>query len=237
MVHKNSSRHMDHRKLWCNIYLFHNHFYQSTHFCRVHTLPCCSIYPGHNYASLSTQMHTFHIVLAHVHSMDSGTGNLITRLCSTCYIHDSHYLCSILVVVAVMDTLHIFLFPHSHPIILLCSTCYIHDSHSDWSTPILTNIFHGQWCIVPCGSIPANYDANYSHSHYLCSMLVVAFRSILHDQWCIVPCGSMTRDANYSHSHYLCSIFGSIFYIVLFPHSHPITLLCSTCYIHDIHYL
>ena len=209
MIHKNSSRHMDHRKLWCNIFLFHNHCYQSTHFCRVHTLPCCSIYPAHNYASLSTQMHTFHIVLAHVHSMDSGTGNLITRLCSTCYIHDSHYLrsipmntfhiflfphshpitllCStcyihdshylwsILVVVAVMDTFHIFLFPHSHPIILLCSTCYIHDSHSDWSTPIPTNIFHGQWCIVPCGSMTC--DANYSHSHYLCCI----FRSILHD--------------------------------------------------------
>ena len=203
MVHKNSSRHMDHHKLWCSIFLFHSHCYQSTHFCRVHTLLCGSIYPGHNYASLSIQMHTLHIVPAHVHSMDSGMGNLITHLCSTCYIHDSHYLRSIpmnifhdqLCIVPCgsilpnyshshylcsifwehFHTFHIVPFPHSHPISFLCNTCCIHDSHYLWSTPIPTNIFHGQWCIVPCGSMTC--DANYSHSHYLCCI----FRSILHD--------------------------------------------------------
>merc|ERR1711902_293613 len=107
-------------------------------------------------------MHTLHIVLAHVHSMDSGTGNLITCLCSTWNIHDSHYLCSMMVVVVVVEvhTLHIVLFPHSHLICLLCSTCYILDSHYLCSIPIPMNIFHGQLCIVPCGSMPC--DANYS---------------------------------------------------------------------------
>ena len=202
-------------------------------------------------------MHTLHIVLAHVHSMDSGTGNLITHLCSTCYIHDSHYLrsilmnifhdqlcivpcgsmtcdanyshshylcsifgdyfhtfhivlfphshpitlfllcstwnihdshylCSMMVVVVVVEvhTLHIVLFPHSHLICLLCSTCYILDSHYLCSIPIPMNIFHGQLCIVPCGSMTcdANYSGAHDHSHYLCCI----FRSILQNQWCIV---------------------------------------------------
>ena len=38
------------------------------------------------------------------------------------------------------------------------------------------NIFHGQWCIVPCGSMTcdANYSGAHDHSHYLCSMVVEA---------------------------------------------------------------